>query len=151
MKLLLILTIIASFSANAEEECIFNESSYIEFIKKYVSENKNTRIENDNRTLRVERNNEEIVVKGGGCVHLGVAIDLKAQQIFTEEQFLHKVLKLSNEFGGWLINTNSLESSIKNKKYQIIGGVYFIEVNAMTVFSASYNSKGEIIVDFYIN
>ena len=151
MKLLLILTIFASFSANAEEECIFNESSYIEFIKKYVSENKNTKIENDNRTLRVERNNEEIVVKGGGCVHLGVAIDLKTQQIFTEEQFLHKVLKLSNEFGGWLINTNSLESSIKNKKYQIIDGVYFIEVDAMTVFSASYNSKGEIIVDFYIN
>ena len=151
MKLLLILTIFASFSLNAEEDCIFNESSYIEFIKKYVSENKNTKIENDNRTLRVERNNEEIVVKGGGCVHLGVAIDLKTQQVFTEEQFLHKVLKLSNEFGGWLINTNSLESSIKNKKYQIIDGVYFIEVNAMTVFSASYNGKGEIIVDFYIN
>lgn len=151
MKLLLILTIFASFSVNAEEDCIFNESSYIEFINKYVSENKNTKIENDNRTLRVERNNEEIVVKGGGCVHLGVAIDLKTQEKFTEEQFLHKVLKLSNEFGGWLINTNSLESSIKNKKYQIIDGVYFIEVNAMTVFSASYNSKSEIIVDFYIN
>ena len=151
MKLLLILTIFASFSVNAEEDCIFNESSYIEFINKYVSENKNTKIENDNRTLRVERNNEEIVVKGGGCVHLGVTIDLKTQQKFTEEQFLHKALKLSNEFGGWLINTNSLESSIKNKKYQIIDGVYFIEVNAMTVFSASYNSKGEIVVDFYIN
>ena len=151
MKLLLILTIFASFSVNAEEDCIFNESSYIGFIKKYVSENNNTRIENDNRTLRVERNNEEIVVKGGGCVHLGVAIDLKTQQKYTEEKFLKKVLKLSNEFGGWLINTNSLESSIKNKKYQIIDGVYFIEVNAMTVFSASYNGKGEIIVDFYIN
>ena len=151
MKLLLILTFVASSSVNAEEDCIFNESSYIEFIKKYVSENKNTRIENDNRTLRVERNNEEIVVKGGGCVHLGVAIELKTHQKLTEEQFLHKVLKLSNEFGGWLINTNSLESSIKNKKYQIIDGVYLIEVNAMTVFSASYNSKGEIIVDFYIN
>jgi hypothetical protein len=151
MKLLLIFIMFVSFNANTEEECIFNESAYVEFINKFTSENKNSKIENDSRTLKVERNNEQIVVKGGGCVHLGVSVDLKTKQAYTEEQFLHKILILSKEFGGWLINVNSLENSIKSGKFQIIDGVYFIEVDAMTVFSASFNSKGEVNVEFYIN
>ena len=151
VKFLLIIIFFVSFSANAEEECIFDESSYIDFINKYKSSNKDTKIENDNRTLRVEKNNEDIVVKGGGCSHLGVSIELKTKQTFTEKQFLHKILALSNEFGSWLINTNSLENSIKNGKYQIIDSVYFIEVDVMTVFSASYHNKGIISIDFYIN
>lgn len=151
MKFLPIIMIFVSFSANAEEVCVFDESSYIKFINKYKSSSKNTKIENDNRTLRVERNNEVIMVKGGGCTHLGVSIELKTKQVFTAKQFLHKVLELSNEFGSWLINTNSLENSIKNGKYQIIDSVYFIEVDAMTVFSASSNGKGVISIDSYIN
>lgn len=151
MKFLLILIIFVSFSVNAEDGCVFDESSYIDFINKYKSSSKNTKIENDNRTLRVERNNEEIVVKGGGCTHLGVSIELKTKQAFTEKQFLHKILELSNEFGSWLIHTNSLENSIKNGKYQIIDSVFFIEADAMTVFSASNNGEGVISIDFYIN
>ena len=151
MKLLLIFIIFISFNAIAEEDCIFNESAYVDFINKYISENKNSKIENDRRTLKVERKNEQIVIKGGGCVHLGVSIVLKTKQAYTEEQFLHKIQILSKEFGGWLINVNSLENSIKNRKFQIIDGIYFVEVDAMTVFSASYNSKGEVIVEFYIN
>jgi hypothetical protein len=151
MRFLLIFVIFISFNANAEEECVFNESAYVEFINKYASENKNSKIENDRRTLKVERNNEQIVVKGGGCVHLGVSINLKTRQAYTEEQFMRKILLLSKEFGSWLINVNSLENSIKNGMYQIIDDVYFIKVDAMTVFSASYNSKGEVNVEFYIN
>lgn len=149
MKILLIIIIFAFSNANAEEECVFDDSSYIEFINKYLLSSKNAEIYD--KTLRVERNNEEIVIKGGGCTHLGVSIELKTKQAITQKKFLHKILELSNEFGGWLINANSLESSIKNGKYQIIDNVYFIEVDAMTVFSASYNGEGVISIDFYIN
>ena len=151
MKPLCLLLILISVSAYAEEECIFDETVYTEFIKKYSAENKNSKIKPDGKTLIVNRNNEAIIVTGGGCVHLGVAIELRTKQAYSEEQFLQKTLDLSIEFGNWLINTRALQDSIAQGKYQIIDGDYFIEVDAMTVFSASYDKQGKINVGFYIN
>ena len=151
MKLLPILLIIISVSAFAEEDCIFDETAYIEFINKYNTENKNSKIESDGKTLTVNRKNEEILVKGGGCIHLGVAITLRTKQAYTEEQFLQKTLDLSVEFGNWLINTTALKDSIKKGRYRKINGTYSIEVDAMTVFNASYDNQGAINIDFYIN
>ena len=151
MKLLPILLVFISVSAYAEEDCIFDETAYTEFIKEYSAENKNSKIEPDGKSLIVNRNNEAIIVTGGGCTHLGVAIDLKTNQTYTEEQFLQKTLDLAIEFGDWLINTKALKNSIAKSKYQIIDGDYYIEVDAMTVFSASYDEQGKINVDFYIN
>jgi len=150
MKILLTLLVLVSFSVYAEEECIFDESVYVDFINKYQAKNINSRIETDKRTLIIKRKNEQIIVKGGGCVHLGVSIDLNTKQTYTEAQFLSKILRLSKEFGEWLINIKTLENSIKGKKFQIIDGVYYIEVDAMTVFSASFNN-GAINIEFYIN
>lgn len=151
MKLLPILLIFISISAYAEEDCIFDETAYIEFIKKYSTENRNSKIEPDGRTLKINRNIEEILVKGGGCIHLGVAIELRTKQAYTKEQFLQKTLYLSTEFGNWLINTKALKGSIEKGNYQIIDGTYYIEVDAMTVFNASYDNQGKINVEFYIN
>ena len=151
MKLLFILLIFISVSAYAEDDCIFDESVYLEFIKKYSKENKNSKIEPDGRTLIINTNNEEIIVTGGGCIHLGVAIELRTQQVYTEEQFLQKTLDLSIEFGNWLINTKALKDSIVKGEYQIIDSTYYIEVDAMTVFNASYDNQGKISIDFYIN
>jgi len=138
-------------SAFAEEDCVFDETAYIEFINKYSTENKNAKLDNDDKTLIVNRDNEEIMVSGGGCVHLGVAIELRTKQAYTEKEFLKKTLELAVDFGSWLINTNALEDSIQKGKYEKIDGIYFIEVDAMTVFEASYDNKGRINVDFYIN
>lgn len=151
MKLLPIFLIFISLYVNAEQDCIFNESAYYKFINKYSTENRNPKIESDGRTLIVSRNSEKIVVKGGGCIHLGVAIELRTKRAYTEEQFLQKTLDMTIEFGNWLINTSALKNSIKKGKYQKIDGTYFIEVDAMTVFNASYDSQGKINVDFYIN
>ena len=151
MKLLPFLLFFISVSAYAEEECIFDETAYIEFINKYSAENMNSKIESDGKTLIVKRNNEEILVKGGGCIHLGVTIKLRTKQAYTEEQFLQKTLDLSIEFGDWLINTKSLKGSIEKGKYHKIDATYFIEVDAMTVFNASHDNQGKINVDIYIN
>ena len=151
MKLLPILLIFIFVSAYAEEDCIFDETAYIKFINKYNSENRDSKIESDGKTLIVNRNAEEIIVKGGGCIHLGVAIELRTKQEYTEEQFLQQTLSLSIEFGDWLINTEALKSSIEKGQFHKIDGAYFIEVDAMTVFSASYDNQGKFNVDFYIN
>jgi len=151
IKLLTILLIFISLSAHAEEDCIFNEAAYTDFINKYVTENRSSKIDPDGKTLVVNRNNEDIIVKGGGCNHLGVAIELRTKQAYTEKQFLQRTLDLSKEFGDWLINTTALKASIEKGKYQKIDGDYYIDVDAMTVFSASYDKQGVINVDFYIN
>ena len=151
LTLLVLSLIMISVSAFAEEDCVFDETAYIKFINKYSTENRNAKIDADGNTLIVNRNNEVIVVKGGGCTHLGVAIELRTTQAYTEKEFLKKTRDLAVEFGRWLINTNALRNSIEKGKYQIIDGVYFIEVDAMTVFEASYDNKGKINVDFYIN
>jgi len=153
MKLLpaLLIFIFISVSVYAEDDCIFDETTYIEFIKKYNKDNRNSKIQPDGKTLIINKNNEEILVQGGGCNHLGVAIELRTKQAYTEQQFLQKTLDLSVEFGNWLINTNALKDSIVKGKYQIIDGTYYIDVDAMTVFEASHDKQGKINVDFYIN
>jgi len=151
MKLLPILLILISISANAEEECVFDENAYISFINKYAKENSNSEIKSEGKTLVVSRNNEEIIVKGGGCVHLGEEIELRRNQELTEKEFLQKTLNLATEFGAWLINIDALKESIDTGTYKEIDGIYFIEVDAMTVFSASYDNQGKINIDFYIN
>jgi hypothetical protein len=151
MKLLPIFLILLSLQVYAEEDCTFDESVYLQFINKYTTANGNSEIAPDGKTLMVRRKDEQLVVKGGGCIHLGVAIELKAKKTYTEEQFLQKTLNLAIEFGSWLINTSALENSIEKGKYHKIDRTYFIEVDAMTVFSASYDNQGKINVDFYIN
>jgi len=151
MKLLPVLLIFLSVALWAEEDCIFDESVYIAFVKKYSTDNRDSEIGSDDRTLRINRENEEITVKGGGCNHLGVTIELRTKQAYTEAQFLQKTLDLSIEFGSWLINTRALKDSIAKGKYQNFDGTYYIEVDAMTVFDASYDNQGKINIEFYIN
>ena len=150
MKLLFVFLIVISASIYAED-CIFNESSYVKFITGYSKENSNAVVNVKTQTLTVNKNHEEIIIEGGGCVHLGMAIELRTQQNYTEEQFLQRTLELTVEFGDWLINTGALKDSIEKGNYQNIDGTYFIEVDAMTVFNASYDPRGVISIDFYIN
>lgn len=150
LNLFIFLLILTSNSVFAEEECVFDETAYINFINTYKENNKNVSIEPKDKTLKVKRNTETIVINGGGCVHLGMTIKLHSKKTFTEKEFLEKTLSLSNEFGSWLINTSALKNSIKTGQYQKIDNIYFIKVDAMTMFEAFFN-KGEINISFYIN
>lgn len=80
-----------------------------------------------------------------------MAIELTGIQAYSEEQFLQKTQDLAVEFGDWLINNGKLKDSIVKGRYQVIKGIYFIEVDAMTVFEASYDSQSKISIDFSIN
>jgi hypothetical protein len=151
IKLVLILLTLSSSSVVAEEECIFDETAYINFINEYKSKNKNAIIDPKEKTLKIKRDGETILVNGGGCVHLGMTIKLQSKKIFSEKEFLQKTLGLSTELGKWLINTKALKESIEKGQYQKIDDVYFIKVDAMTTFEAFFNNQGEINISFYIN
>ena len=151
LKLFPFLFIIFSTPVVAEEECIFNESAYINFINNYASNNKNAIIDPKEKTIKINRDDESILINGGGCVHLGMTIKLRSNKVLSEKEFLEKTLSLSTEFGDWLINTRALKNSINNGSYQKIDNIYFIKVDAMTIFEAFFNNKGEITISFYIN
>lgn len=151
MKCLPIMLVLVALPGYAEEQCVFDEAAYTEFVDKYHAEHANSKISPDGRTLNVVRGKETIIIRGGGCVHLGVSIELRREQAYTEAAFLQKVLALSTEFGGWLINTEALKDAIATGKYQKINGVYYVDIDAMTVFSAERRDQGGILVDFYIN
>ena len=135
----------------AQENCVFDDNAYIKFINAYSLENSNAEIMPDGRTLTVKRNNEIIKVEAGGCHHLGVAIDVETNKTYTEEQFLQKTLDLAIECGDCLINTRKLQESIETRDFKVIDGIYYFQVDVMTVFDASYDDQGKINVDFYIN
>ena len=141
---------LVSASANAEE-CIFNEAVYTDFINTYAAEHKQASIVADARTLSVSRDQENIKMVGGGCDHLGASIEYTSNQTLNEQLFLQKVLRLSKEFGGWLMYGDALEQAIKTEKYETIDGEYYFNLDAMTVLSASYEIKGNINIDFYIH
>ena len=71
--------------------------------------------------------------------------------MLTEEQFLQKVITLSEELGSWLVNIKSLKYSIEEENHQIFNDVYYIKDTGMEVFSASYDGKNKIAINFYIN
>ena len=148
MKLLYIIFLLLPIYAFAEE-CIFDENAYFEFRNKYLQKNNNAQLSRDKETLIVSRN-EKIEVTGGGCDHLGISIKSVSPTIYTEEEFLAATQALATEFGSWLLNANALNNSFSQRQWQNINGIYFFEIDAMTVFSASYDG-GTINVDFYIN
>ena len=148
--ILALLLIIFSASLIAEEECIFDEAAYIHFINKYKANNLNAIIEKATNALTLKRDGETIVVNGGGCIHLGMSIKVHSEKTYSEKEFLQKTLTLSSEFGNWLINTRALKESITKKQFQKINNIYFIKMDAMTIFEASFD-KGEINISFYIN
>ena len=148
MKLLYIVFLLLPIYAFGEE-CIFDENSYFEFRDKYLQNNSNAKLSRDKETLIVSRN-EEIEVTGGGCDHLGISIKSVSSKIYTEEEFLASTQALATEFGSWLLNKNALNKSFSQNKWQNINGIYFFEIDAMTVFNASHED-GTINVDFYIN
>ena len=151
VNLLTAFVFLCSVSLYAQEDCVFDENAYFKFINAYSSENTNSEILADGRTLIVKRNNDVIKVEGGGCDHLGVAIELRTDRMYSEQHFLQETISLTIEFGDWLINARKLKESIESRDFQVIDGIYYFQIDAITVFDASYDNQGKINVDFYIN
>lgn len=148
-KITLLLILFSSFSL-ANEECIFNPEAFNSFKDKYLTSNSNAIFDQKKQQLLVNKNGDRIIVNGGGCIHLGVSIEAHTNNNLTEEQFIEKILALSNEFGSWLINIKELQKSLTEKKWTRHEKIYFIQVDDMTAFEAFYD-RGKINVNFYIN
>lgn len=149
MKVLMVLLVFISSFASSEE-CVFDEAAYINFIHGYISSNKNAKLLEDRKSMIIQNGHEEIKVSGGGCDHLGASITVKTTVKMNEQQFLEKVLLLSEEFGSWLLDMDEVKSAIDKKSWDKVEGTYYMNLNEMTAFDAGQDD-GKIIINFYIN
>ena len=151
MKPLCILLIFTSTFVVAEEDCVFDKNAYINFIKSYKDTHKNSKIESDGKTLIVKNGAEKVTVEGGGCNHLGASIKLKSSTKYDENTFFQEVLNLSKEYAAWLIDIETLKSSIENMNWKKIDSSYYFHLDDITVFEATYDNEGNVIINFYIS
>jgi hypothetical protein len=131
------------------DECIFDESSYTDFARTYVSEHTNASLL-INDSIRVTQNNAVINVEGGGCDHLGYSIQYKTDAELTEDQFLMLIQELTSDLGSWMGYASQIKEAISRRDWEIYDGLYFFTVDEMSTLSASFNG-GEVTIDFYIN
>lgn len=151
MKYFALLLLFLSFTAFAEEECIFDEKSQNDFIEKYIASHKNTEKLKDNKGVRIIRNNESIEFSRGGCVHFGISIKSNSTHKHTESEFFNKVVALVNEFGTELINIKELKNALQSNKWKKYEGIYFVQIENVASFEMDHDGNGEIRVSFYIN
>lgn len=132
------------------DECIFDETAYTKFIESYVTKNRNAKLAEDN-TLIVTNADEQLVIRGGGCEHLGGNIEVKSNKKLTESELLNKVTLLAETYASWLIDIDELKSAIKNKSWDQTGNLYRFVFNEITVFEIFQEDEGNIDISFYIN
>lgn len=133
------------------EECIFDETVYINFIKQYAKEHKDAHVLEDGKTLIVKKASEDIQVTGGGCDHLGISIEVKTYDQLNEKQLFEKLVLLSKEYAHWLLDEEELKSALDNNNWNKDDDIYRISLNEMTSFEASYSTDGKISINAYIN
>jgi hypothetical protein len=148
MKYFILVLLLSPFAY--ADECIFDETAYIDFIEGYVAKNKNAKLVEEN-TLIVDNADEQLVIKGGGCEHLGGNIELKSNQKLSEAELLSKVTLLAETYASWLIDINELKSAIKNKSWDQTGSFYRFVFNEITVLEIFQEEEGNIDISFYIN
>ena len=151
MKLLSLITILLISNFTNAEECIFDETSYRNFITEYAASHPKTKLTDDKSGLSIQHNHETILITGGGCDHLGGSIVVTGNAVFNQDELLAKVGSLSAEYASWLIDTKQLQSAIKNKSWTLEDGFYRINLDEMTVFEAFQDEDGKIEISFYIN
>lgn len=152
--------ILLSTPLMAEEECIFDQEEqkekYLELEKKYPG----SRYVEKEYELIIPRNDHQIILKRGGCVHFGITIELhlpETNEFRNEKAFFEKIIKMIEEFGGEMINLEVLRKKIAEKKWRDFSGdggfYYFVNYEGLTAFEAySRDEAGMTIigVSYYI-
>lgn len=134
-----------------EQPCVFNPQAFAEFRSQYLAQHPDAYLAADGQGFRVSAEHAEVEVSGGGCLHLGVSVREVATVVVDEADFLLRVARLAHEFTGWLINTEQLQQSIRQRRWQRHGGIYSFTMDEMTVFEAWYENDGSVSINAYIN
>jgi len=110
-----------------------------------------------NHTILIPKGGEEISLNIGGCVHNGVAIELKTKMTnkYNDEAILtKKVYELSKEYSQGLIEHNKVKKVIAKKGWKSINpdieGYYVLNYSKNATFEFyRRNEKGSTYVGVY--
>jgi hypothetical protein len=97
-----------------EEECIFDQleqhTAYLELEKRYPG----SRYIEDRYHLLIPEGGDQVILRRGGCVHFGIAIELRTSRTdaYDEEPaFFAKVSELISDYGQNLLKPDMLAKS----------------------------------------
>jgi len=158
-SLVLLLGIVCPALAADEEECLFDQETRrlenLELQKQYPG---STYVEEKYHVV-IPREGAELVVNRGGCVHLGVTVELRApktDRFKTEEAFFSKIVELVKEFGDGMIDVEKLRLVITEKRWHNSsdgnGMYYFLGYKELTAVEAYQRDEDDttiVGVSFY--
>jgi hypothetical protein len=147
----LLLLVQSVFAAAIDNECVFDQSAQIEYLKQYVAQHQDAKLTDPEKGIKITRENEVIHFNRGGCMDFGVSIESISSIQYTEEQFLQKVLMLVDEFGKELVSIDALKSAFDDEKWEQVDGVYSVSMENLASFEMQYDKDGRVYVGFYMN
>lgn len=151
MRYIVLIVFALTLSANAAEECIFDQKAQADFISRYLEAHAEAHSGGDTADILIKRGNERILFSRGGCMDFGISITSNAPRVYSEKEFLAKVLALVEEFGTELVEIKALKTALSSRSWEIYNGTYFVKLEGLASFEMSHNGKGEVYVGFYIN
>ncbi len=78
-----------------------------------------------------------ISINKGGCVHYGMDIELrtsKTKAFQNEKALFNKILELAKDYAPDMLDTDKLRKTFDGKRWQNIGGAYFLDYEGYTAF-----------------
>ncbi|BCE03339.1 hypothetical protein [Marinicellulosiphila megalodicopiae] len=148
MKFLILLTVLIPHLIYAND-CIYDDNSYSDFAKDYVSKQKQATLSEDFEITTTYKDSL-VIVNGGGCSHLGYDIHYTLKQNINESEFFNLVIELTNIFGVWIGYNDQIKNAIAENKWAKEGNNYSFDFNGYPIFDASLNDQ-ELYIEFYIN
>lgn len=164
MKNLAVIFLFLTFSfattEGKEDNCVFDTQAQEEYRNEYIDNHSDSTLSEDGLSIIINRENEVISFRRGGCVHFGININatMKGRADFTESDLLNRAIAYIEEFGSALVDSNVVAKAIEEKNYRreerSNGVFYIVNVPLVVLFEISLVTKGgntHIQVSFYIN
>ncbi len=108
-------------------------------------------------TILISRGKEEISLNIGGCVHYGVAIELKTKptSLYNDEVTLaNKIYELSKEYSQGIIKPHKVKTVLASRQWSILNpdieGYYLLDYDKNSTFEFyRRNEQGATYIGMY--
>ena len=122
---------------NSQQEnipiCDFDGTIVDSFIDNFNESNLGSMVNKTSDSILITDNNISIYGKFFDCYSLGATIVIKGFKPNSESELFRKVVDIVSELNSGIVDPITLESSIKNNKFEKIDGVYIVHANELAL------------------
>jgi hypothetical protein len=150
--LLLILLLIIFRQPVLADECVLDQKTRIEENIRLKNKYPGSYLTDGKLVVVVPVNEGEVRINIGGCVHFGVAIELKIKKTDkyrNEEEFMRQILYLAKTYSQGMIDINKLKKVIENKDWtqpDSSSRYYFINYDGISLFEVYETNERQFTV-----